>query len=164
MNKKEIEPKPFSVQPSPQTIITCRNKEGEDNALAVSFAANVSIDKPMIMIGIVPTRYSYSFIKESKCFVLNIPNEQLKDIYYYLGSVSGKNENKIEKAKLTKKECTKIDCFYIEECPISIECEVIESIKPGSHELFIGEIKCIHCNEELLDENNNILWDKVKLL
>lgn len=164
MNKKDIDPEPFCIQPSPQTIITCRSKKGEDNALPVSFVANASINRPMVMIGIVPTRYSYSIIKESKCFVVNIPNESLKDTYYYLGSVSGKDENKIEKANLTKKECNVINCFYLEECPISIECEVVESIMPGSHELFIGEVKSIHCKEELLDVENNILWDKLKLL
>lgn len=164
MSEKNIGAKPFGIYPSPQTIITCRSKEGKDNALAVSFAANASIDKPMVMIGIVPSRYSYSIIKESKCFVVNIPTEELKDIYYYFGSVSGKTENKIEKSKLTKKECEKINCFYLEECPISIECTVVESILPGSHELFIGEIKAIHCKEQYLDKENNILWEKLKLL
>lgn len=164
MSKKDIKPAPFCIQPSPQTIITCRSKNGEDNALAVSFAANASFDKPMVMIGIVPSRYSYSMIKESKCFVVNIPDENLKDIYYYLGSVSGRDEKKIEKANLTKKECDKINCFYLEECPICIECEVVDSIMPGSHELFVGEVKSIHCKEELLDADNNIIWDKLKLL
>lgn len=164
MNKRDIEPKPFCIQPSPQTIITCRSKSGKDNALSVSFVANASIEKPMVMIGIVPTRYSYSIIKESKCFVVNIPTENLRETYYYLGSVSGKDENKIEKSKLTKKECNKINCFYIEECPICLECEVVASIMPGSHELFIGELKSIHCKEDLLDMDNNIMWDKLKLL
>lgn len=164
MKEKNLGPIPFGVQPSPQTIITCRSKEGVDNALAVSFAANASIDKPMVMIGIVPTRYSYQIIKESKCFALNIPAESIKDTYYYLGSVSGKDEDKIKKSNLTKIECEKIDCFYLDECPVSIECEVVDSIMPGSHELFIGEVKCVHCKEEFLDEENNILWNKIKVL
>ena len=32
------------VQPLPQTIVSCRDKDGKNNALVVGFVANVSLD------------------------------------------------------------------------------------------------------------------------
>ena len=32
------------MQPVPQTIVSCRDKDGKNNALVVGFTANVSLD------------------------------------------------------------------------------------------------------------------------
>lgn len=50
------------MQPVPQTIVSCRDKDGKNNALVVGFAANVSLDPAMVMIGIVPSRHSHHMV------------------------------------------------------------------------------------------------------
>ncbi len=66
------------VQPVPQTIVSCRDKEGRNNALVVGFTANVSLDPAMVMVGIVPSRYSHHMVKESGCFVINFPKKAIR--------------------------------------------------------------------------------------
>ena len=39
------------MQPIPKTLVSCRDKEGRNNALVVGFAANVSLDPAMVMVG-----------------------------------------------------------------------------------------------------------------
>ena len=46
----------------------------------------------------------------------------------------------------------------------AFECTVVDSIKPGSHEMFFGKIEKVHCDEEYLDDDGNIMWDKIDLL
>lgn len=46
----------------PNLVVSVRDKEGNDNALAVVYAGNCSYDPPMIMMGIVPSRYSHHMI------------------------------------------------------------------------------------------------------
>ena len=84
------------LRPVPQTIVSCRDKEGRNNALVVGFTANVSLDPAMVMVGIVPSRYSHHMVKEDGCFVINLPKKSFQKEYAYLGSVSGKNEDKFE--------------------------------------------------------------------
>jgi flavin reductase (DIM6/NTAB) family NADH-FMN oxidoreductase RutF len=67
MQKKEAS-KRGALQPSPKVLVSCRGLDGEDNALAVAYCGNCSYDPPMVMVGIVPSRYSYQMIKESGCF------------------------------------------------------------------------------------------------
>ena len=45
-----------------------------------------------------------------------------------------------------------------------LECSVVDSIMPGTHELFIGKVEAVHVNEEYLDANGNILGDKMDLI
>eukprot|EP00831_Metopus_contortus_P069265 TRINITY_DN6218_c0_g1_i2.p2 TRINITY_DN6218_c0_g1~~TRINITY_DN6218_c0_g1_i2.p2 ORF type:complete len:107 (-),score=20.76 TRINITY_DN6218_c0_g1_i2:142-462(-) len=48
------------LQPAPKVLVSCRDANGKDNALAVGYCGNCSYDPPMVMVGIVPSRYSYN--------------------------------------------------------------------------------------------------------
>lgn len=61
----------LALQPVPRTIVSVRDREGRNNALVVGFAANVSLDPAMVMVGIVPSRFSHHMVKENPCFVPN---------------------------------------------------------------------------------------------
>jgi flavin reductase (DIM6/NTAB) family NADH-FMN oxidoreductase RutF len=67
------------LQPSPQVLISCRGLDGENNALAVRYCCNCSYSPPMVMVGIVPTRYSHKLIKESGCFVINLVDKRFQE-------------------------------------------------------------------------------------
>lgn len=152
------------MQQVPQTIVSCRDKEGHNNALVVGFVANVSLDPVMVMAGIVPTRYSHHMIKENDCFVINLPRKDFKKEYDYLGSHSGRDGDKFEALNLKWEDATYINAPILSDCPVSIECSVVESTMPGTHELFIGKVEAVHVDEEYLDANGNILWDKIDLM
>jgi flavin reductase (DIM6/NTAB) family NADH-FMN oxidoreductase RutF len=57
-----------------------------------------------------------------------------------------------------------VDAPLLSGCPVSIECTVTESIKPGSHELFVGRVEAVHVDERFIDKDGNILWSEMNLL
>ena len=69
--KKDVAISPC-LQPAPNVLVSCRDGNGKNNALAVAYCCNCSFDPPMVMVGIVPSRYSYAMVKESECFVVNL--------------------------------------------------------------------------------------------
>ncbi len=58
-------------------------------------------NKNVVYIVIRPQRYTKPFVDNSDTFSLTFFNEDFKKQLSYLGTVSGKNENKIEKSNLT---------------------------------------------------------------
>ena len=128
------------------------------------FTANVSLDPVMVMVGIVPTRFSHHMVKENGCFVINLPKKEFQKEYNYLGSRSGRDEDKFAALNLRWTDATYVDAPILTDCPVSIECSVVESSQPGTHELFIGKVEAVHVDEEYLDSNGNILWDKMNLM
>ena len=152
------------MQPIPKTLVSCRDKDGRNNALVVGFTANVSLDPPMIMVGIVPSRFSHHMVKESGCFVINLPGKGYEKEYAYLGSKSGQDEDKFAAMNIRWKDAEKVNAPILTDCPVSIECSVVDSITPGTHELFIGKVEAVHVDEEYLDERGNILWNKIDLM
>lgn len=161
--KKEANKIP-AVWPVPKAIVSVRDKEGRDNALVVGFAANVSINPPMVMVGIVPSRFSHHMVKENPCFVVNLPGKNFKKEYDYLGSQSGRDGDKFAALNLKTEEASHVNAAILSDCLVSVECSVVESHMPGTHELFIGKVEAVHCDEKYLDEQGNVLWDQLDLL
>lgn len=93
-----------TIRPAPNTIVSCRDKDGKNNALVVGFVSNASIAPPMVMIGIVPERFSYHMIKETGVFVINLPGKGFEKEYGYLGSKSGRAGDKFEALSLEWEE------------------------------------------------------------
>lgn len=152
------------LNPIPYILISCRNSQGKNNALAVAYASNCSMDPPMVMVGIVPTRFSYEIIKETGVFVVNLVPEELRKEYAYLGSHSGRNEDKITALGMKIGEGVKVNAPLLLDCPVNIECTVVDSIRPGSHEFFIGKIEYVHAKEEIILDNGEIDYSKINFL
>ena len=160
--KKEAIIDKSRIEPKPNVLVSCR-KDGEDNALAVWFASNASLEPAMVMIGIVPSRYSYSMIKETGKFAVNIPAKNFAETFKYLGTVSRRDEDKLANIKTVTGDI--VDVPLLTDCPVNFECTVVDSLKPenGTHELFIGKVEKVHCDEEFL-EDGEINWSKIDLL
>lgn len=152
------------LQPVPKVLVSCRGKNGQDNALAVAYCCNCSYDPPMVMVGIVPSRYSYPLIKDSGCFVVNLPAKDNKELFDYLGSKSGRDENKLENMNAKVREAIKINAPLLDDCPINIECRIIDSIVTGSHEMFVGKVEYVHAKDDLVNENGDIDFQMIDFL
>lgn len=135
------------LYPCPVVLVTTRHKNC-DNIITVSWTGIASSHPEYVTISIKPERYSYSLIKKSGVFAINIPNRNLLEVADYCGNNSGKDNNKFTICNLTKNTSHTIDVPLIQECPINIECQVEHEINLGSHEIFIAKV-----TNKLIDDN-----------
>jgi flavin reductase (DIM6/NTAB) family NADH-FMN oxidoreductase RutF len=112
----------------------------------------------------VPSRYSYPMIKTTGCFVVNLVPRSMKAAFDYLGSHSGRNEDKLAKAGLNLAEAVKVNAPLLADCPVNIECKVVDSVVTGSHEMFIGRVEQVHANPEYVNEKGDIEFAKIDWL
>jgi len=103
-------------------------------------------------------------VKEASCFVVNLVTTAQKEMYDYLGSHSGRDGDKFAAIGVRTAEAKKINAPLLSDCPINIECTVVDSIKTGSHEMFIAKIEYIHADEEILKDDGTVDWERFCLL
>jgi flavin reductase (DIM6/NTAB) family NADH-FMN oxidoreductase RutF len=118
----------------------------------------------MVMVGIVPSRYSYGIIKETGVFVANLVPASMKAAFEYLGSHSGRDEDKLATFGIRTGEGVKVNAPILLDCPVSIECTVTGSIVTGSHEMFIGMVEYVHADATLVGEDGKIDWSRIDFL
>ena len=84
--------------------------------------------------------------------------------YGLLGSLSGAEVDKFEALQLNWMDGECVNAPILTDCPVNIECSVVDSNTLLYHELFVGKIEKVHVDEKYLDTNGRILWDKMELI
>jgi flavin reductase (DIM6/NTAB) family NADH-FMN oxidoreductase RutF len=146
------------VYPSPAALITSVDAQGRPNVITLGEVFNISIREPVILgIAIRPATYSHGLISETGEFVINLPTAAIVDKVDGCGTVSGRTcHDKFREFGLTPIPSTKVGPPSIEECPVNIECKVLQRISVGDHDLFLGTVVAMRVDSDRLDENGNI--------
>ena len=152
------------LQPKPKVLVSCRGLNGEDNVLAVAYCCNCSYAPPMLMVGIVPSRYSYKMIKESGCFVVNLTDAGNKELFDYMGSHSKRDGDKLKEMNVRLQDGKKVNAPILLDCPVNIECTIVDSIVTGSHEMFVGKIEYVHADSKLVNATGEIDFSQIEFL
>jgi len=150
------------VYPTPAALITSADKEGVPNIITLGEVFNVSIRRPVILgIAIRKATYSHSLISRTREYVVNLPTVAIVDEVWFCGSVSGRNVDKFARSGLTPLPATVVKPPLIAECPINVECVVIDVQVVGDHDLFLGKVVAQHVDEGVLDANGKIVVEKL---
>jgi flavin reductase (DIM6/NTAB) family NADH-FMN oxidoreductase RutF len=144
--------------PWTQTILGTMLK-GKVNFMALDWVTRVNFSPPMLGICVNKQNATHEAILDTKEFSVNVPSVDMMEITDYTGLVSGKQ---VDKSSL-------FEVFYgklkkapmIKNCPITIECKVVETVNLPTNNFFIGEMINIYSEEKYLtDEKPN--YEKIK--
>ena len=160
--KKELKNN-LGVHPSPVAMISCGSME-RSNIATIAWTGILNSEPMIIYVSIRPSRFSNEIIRQTKEFVVNLPNEEMVRIVDFCGTKSGRDADKFKICNLTKRQSEHIYVPMIEECPINLECKVIDIQKFDSHDVFVAKVIKTHCDEEILDENGNVDFTKANLV
>lgn len=152
------------LYPVPAVLVSCRDKEGNDNVLTVAWAGTICSDPAMLSISVRKERYSHSMIKETGEFVVNLTTKELLKATDYCGVKSGRDEDKFEAVGLTKGEAEKVNVPIIMESPVNIECKVKQVMELGSHDMFVAEVVNVQISEEYMDEKGAFHLNDAQLI
>ena len=160
-NLNKVNWKPGNMlYPLPAVLVTCRDKQGQDNVLTVAWTGTVCSDPAMLYISVRPERYSYPMIKETGEFVVNLTTTALAYATDYCGVRSGRDEDKFRAAGLTKGEAVKVNAPIIMESPVNIECKVRDVLPLGTHDMFLADVVNVQVSEAYIDKKGTFHLDQ----
>ena len=148
------------IYPLPAVLVTCRSKSGEDNVFTVAWTGTVCTNPPMAYISVRPSRYSYTMIKETGEFVINLTTEEMAKATDYCGVTSGRDVDKFQRCGLHKEEADEVNVPMLVESPVNIECRVREAHEYGSHTMFVADVICVHADEKYMNETGRFQLEK----
>lgn len=134
------------------------------NVLTIAWTGIINTIPPKTYISVRPERHSYSLIRESGEFVLNLPTAQLVRAVDYCGVKSGRDVNKWKEMHLTPVAASRVSCPLLGESPLSLECRVTDVITMGSHDMFLADIVATDVEESLLDDKGALHLEQAGLL
>jgi len=153
------------VYPLPAVMVSCADKEGNNNIITVAWTGTVCTNPAMAYISVRPERHSYKMIRESGEFVINLTTEKLAYATDWCGVRSGRDFDKFKEMKLTAEKSETLEYApIIEECPVNIECKVSEVKELGSHHMFLAEVKAVRVDESYMNKTGKFELNKTGLL
>ena len=164
----------YAIAPRPICFVSTIDKEGNVNLSPFSFF-NMFSTNPPVCIFSPARRVRDNTTKHSLENVLGVPECVINVVNYNmvqqtsLASVEyPKGTNEFIKAGFTQLPSNLVKPPRVAESPVQMECIVREVISLGENagagNLVLAEIKLIHINEEILDEEGKIDQAKIDLV
>lgn len=139
------------IYPLPALLVSCGNSAEEYNVFTAAWTGTICSDPAMCYVSIRPERLSHGIIERNMAFTLNLTNEALARATDWCGVRSGRDYNKWEEMGLTPVKGVMVAAPYIEEAPMSIECQVTDIMKLGTHDMFIARVMNVIADDKYLD-------------
>lgn len=163
--EKEIWKAGNMVYPLPAVMVSTADKKGRANILTVAWTGTVCTNPAMVYISVRPERYSYSLLKESGEFVINLTTKKLLYATDWCGVKSGRDVDKWKEMHLTQGKAHKLSYApVIKESPVNIECRVTEVKELGSHHMFLAKVEAVQVDPEYMDKKGKFHLNRSGLI
>jgi flavin reductase (DIM6/NTAB) family NADH-FMN oxidoreductase RutF len=154
--KKKIGAKSM-IFPMPALLVGTYGEDGTPNAMAAAWTAICCHKPPCAGVAIRQSRLTFENLTRKKAFTLNVPKTSQAAEVDYLGIVSGKKEpKKLAAAGMKTVKADKVDAPILVDCPVNLECRLVEQTALGSHTWFVGEILEVHVDEDVFGNGDAI--------
>jgi flavin reductase (DIM6/NTAB) family NADH-FMN oxidoreductase RutF len=163
-----------AVGPRPIAFASTIDPEGNPNLSPFSFFNVFSANPPILIFSPArrgrdnTTKHTYENVKLVKEVVINVVTHEIVEQMSLSSTEYAQGVNEFEKAGLTALASETIKPFRVKESPVQFECVVNEVIELGENggagNLVICEVKLIHINDDVLDENGIIDQQKIDLV
>lgn len=146
MDKIKIGAKTF-LYPMPVVLVGA-SVAGKPNYATVAYCGIMNHDPAIIAVSLAKTHYTNVGIKEHGCFSVNIPSAGQVAATDYCGLFSG---SRVDKSVVFRTFYGKLKhAPMIEECPLNMECELVQSIPFSIDEVFVGRIREAYSRKKYL--------------
>ena len=152
------------LYPVPAVLVTVADKQGNPNIFTVAWTGTVCSDPPMVSISVRPSRYSDQMIEETGEFVINLTTRELAFATDYCGVKSGKDTDKIKDMHLNLVPADEVKAPLLKESPVNIECRVKQTLRLGTHDMYLADVVAVHADEGYMDEKGRFMLEKADLI
>jgi flavin reductase (DIM6/NTAB) family NADH-FMN oxidoreductase RutF len=136
------------VYPMPMTLVGAI-VDGKPNFMAVGWVSRVNNRPPLIAVAL-GDHHTNAGIHEHGAFSVNVPSLDMLEVTDHCGLVSGKKEDKSELFTLFYGELAHAP--MIEACPVTLACQLVQTVELPTNTLFIGEIVDAYASPEAVTE------------
>ena len=152
------------LYPLPCAMVSCARPGEKPNIITIAWTGTVCSSPAMLSISVRPERYSYSILRETGEFAVNLTTRALVRAADFCGVRSGLDVDKFAQTGLTPVPGHVTGAPLIGESPVSLECRTVQVLELGSHHMFLAEVAAVDVEEKLLDAKGRLCLEKADLV
>jgi flavin reductase (DIM6/NTAB) family NADH-FMN oxidoreductase RutF len=147
-------------------LLVTSGADGKPNIMTIGWGTLGAIwGRPVFLVLVRPSRHTYSRLEEVGEFTVNVPPRELATGVNLCGTVSGREHDKFQEARLTPVASRQVRPPIIEECVVHYECRILHrnDVAPDAlvqailddayaqgdfHRVYFGEIVAAYANQD----------------
>jgi len=149
MSLKEVSPKKAFEKFKPEGcvfVISWDKKNKRPSGMIAGWYMKCSAKPPLFAVSLWKKGYTHKLIRQSREFVIAVPNKKLEKAVKFFGSKHGNKINKFKKTKIETLSSKYLKSPLIKEATINLECKLEKEVDSGDHIVFIGKVLTAYLN------------------
>ena len=148
------------VAPLPVLIVATYDAQGTPNAMNAAWGGQCGYHH--VALNLALGHKTTENLKHTKAFTLSIATLDTLVLSDYFGLVSGRKENKIEKAGVHIAHSEFVNAPIIYEYPLTLECKAVEMQEVLDEMHVVGEVVNAQVDESILNTQGKVDLGKLQ--
>ena len=128
-------------------VISFDSINNRPSGMIAGWSMKCSSNPHMFAVAIWKKNYTYKLIKDTKEFVVAVPNKKLEKYIEIFGTKHGDKVDKFTLSKIPTAKAKFVKLPLLRDATVNLECKLEKEIEAGDHSIFIGKILASHINE-----------------
>ena len=157
---KEVSPKKAfdKFKPESCVFVISVDKNGSPSGMIAGWNMKCSSEPPLFAVALSKKGYTHKLIRQSKEFVIAVPNKKLEKEVEFFGTRHGDKVDKFKETKIETAKAKFVKSPLIKKATINFECKLEKEVDSGDHIIFIGRILTAY-----LDKDKKVLLNMKKV-
>lgn len=157
--KKSLGPRMFL--PAPVWVIGTYDSKGQPNMMTAGWVGIACSAPPTVTVSVRESTATYDNLLATRAFTVNVPSAARIRETDFFGMVSGHEGPKLAATGIATTKAELVYAPSLEAFPLVLECEVRRTLRIGLHTLFIGEVRDVKADADILGENGLPRMDRL---
>ena len=136
------------LKPESCVFVISVDRKGKPSGMIAGWNMKCSTKPPLFAVALWKKGHTHKLIRQSKEFVVAVPNKELIKAIEFFGSRHGDKVDKFKKTKIETSKAQHLKSPLLKDATINLECKLRKEVDSGDHIIFIGEVLASYINED----------------
>ena len=146
MEKISIRESFEKFKPESCVFVISVDPQGKPGGMIAGWNMKCSMDPPLFAVSLSKKGYTHRLIRESREFVIAVPNRELEEALVLFGSTHGNEIDKFCETGVETEKAERVRSPLLSKATLNYECELYKEVDSGDHIIFIGRVVTSHIN------------------
>lgn len=136
------------LKPENVVFVISVDKNGKPSGMVAGWSMKCSSDPPLFAVTLQKAGHTHKLIRESKEFVIAVPNKELEKELLFFGTKSGNEVDKFKETEIKTEKAKHVKSPLIKDATLNFECKLEKEVDSGDHIIFIGRVLASYLNKD----------------
>lgn len=128
-------------------VISYDRKNKRASGMVAGWSMKCSSKPKLFSVALWERGYTHKLIRDTKEFVIAVPNKSLEKTLNVFGTRHGDKIDKFKVTKVATQDAKHINAPLLSDATINLECKLEKELKTGDHIIFVGRVLVAYHNE-----------------